>query len=62
MPYLGDLSSNFEKLSSYLKSTPSNLSHCKVWCKNKSSTFGTKFGFKFEYNIVIFEISGLEFV
>ena len=27
---------NLEKLLSYLKLAPSNLSYCKVWCKNKS--------------------------
>ena len=34
MPYLG---SNFGKLLSYMKSTPSNLSHCIVRCRNKKS-------------------------
>ena len=35
MPYLGVLGKNFEKLLSYLKLAPSDLSCCKVWCKNK---------------------------
>ena len=32
----------FEKLLSYLKSTSSNLSKCKVLCKNKNSKSWTK--------------------
>ena len=36
MPYLGILSCKFEKLLIYLKSAPSNLSKCKVLCKNKN--------------------------
>ena len=36
LPYLGILTSRFEKLLLYLKSTPSNLSKCKVWCKNRN--------------------------
>ena len=35
--YLGIfLTSRFEKLLLYLKLTPSNLSKCNVWCKNKN--------------------------
>ena len=40
--YSGIFDSNFEKLLSYLKSAPSNLSYCKVWCKKKLLKFGTK--------------------
>ena len=36
MPYLSVLGSNFEKPWSHLKSGSSNLSCCKVWCKNKN--------------------------
>ena len=35
------LGSNFEKPLSYLKSTPSNLPYCKVWCKKTPLKFGT---------------------
>ena len=57
-----------KRISSYLKSTPSNLSNCKILVKTKMSKFGTKnalFGYfwlEFEKNIVIFEISSPEFV
>ena len=37
MHYLDILGFNFEKLLSYLKSVPSNLSNCKVSCKNKNA-------------------------
>ena len=33
---------NSKKSLSYLKSTHSNLSKCKVWCKTKIPKFGTK--------------------
>ena len=33
---------NSKKSLSYLKSTHSNLSKCKVWCKTKIHKFGTK--------------------
>ena len=65
MPNLGVLGSNFEKLFSYLKLAPSNLSYCKVWGKIKSINLGPKvpdlgtFGLEFENNI---EISVLESV
>ena len=36
LPYLGILTRRFEKLLLYLKLTPSNLSKCNVWCKNKN--------------------------
>ena len=36
MLYLGIFGCKFEKLLIYLKSAPSNLSKCKVSCKNKS--------------------------
>ena len=36
MPYLGNFEVQFEKLLSYLKSVPSNLPNCKVWCKYKN--------------------------
>ena len=56
MPYSGILGYNFEKIELYLKSVPSNLSYCKVWCKNKKSlNLGPKilylyiFGLEFEY-------------
>ena len=69
MPYSGILGYNFEKIELYLKSVPSNLSYCKVWCKTKKSlNLGPKilylyiFGLEFENNIVIFEISALKFV
>ena len=69
MPYLGALGSNFEKLLLYLKSAPSNLSHCLVWCRNKKFlNLGLKmldlciFGLGFENNYFIFEINALKFV
>ena len=69
MPYSGILGCNFEKTELYLKSVPSNLSYCKVWCKNKKTlNLGPKilylyiFGLEFENNILIFEISALKFV
>ena len=36
LPYLGILVCKFEKLLVYLKSTPSNISRCKVSCKNEN--------------------------
>ena len=57
-----------KKLLSYLKSAPSNLSICKISRKNKKSLIlGPKrpdlciFWLEFESNIVIFEISTLNF-
>ena len=69
MPYLGVLGSNFEKPLSSLKSAPSKLSYCNVWCK-KQNPFNLKpnipdlhtLGLKFENIIVIFEIGTVEFV
>ena len=58
-----------KKLLSYLKSAFSNLSDCKNFAKKqKCLNLGTKmcnsgiFGLEFLKNIVIFEISTLEFV
>ena len=46
MPYLDVLGSNFEKLMSYLKSAPSNLSHCKFDAKVRKKIKLPKFGTK----------------
>ena len=61
MSYLSVLGCDFEKPMSYLKSAPSNLSYCKVWCKKyKSLNLGRKmpylhiFGLEFVNIIVIF--------
>ena len=61
MSYLSVLGCEFEKPMSYLKSAPSNLPYCKVWCKNyKSLNLGRKmpylhiFGLEFVNIIVIF--------
>ena len=69
MSYLGVLDSNFEKPLSYLTWLPSNLFYSTVWCNNKKSlNLGPKIpylgnlGFEFENNIVIFEISALDFI
>ena len=67
MLYLDILRLEFEKAIVNLKSTLSNLSKCKVWCKIKIPKFGTKiaylgiFGQEVENNIAIFEISTLKF-
>ena len=37
MPYLGVLGSDFEKVLSYLKLAPSNLSKCKISSINKDA-------------------------
>ena len=37
IPYLGISEPEFWNAFSYLSSAPSNLSYCKVWCKNKNS-------------------------
>ena len=57
------------KTELYLKSVPSNLSYCKVWCKTKKHLnlwpkilYLYIFGLEFEKNILIFEISTLKFV
>ena len=35
MPYMSNFGLEFkEKLLSYLKSEPSDLSNCKLWCKS----------------------------
>ena len=70
MLYFGIFWLEFQKLLSYLKSTPSNLSNCKFREKTpqKCLNLGPKmcntefFGLEFEKNIVIFEITTLEFV
>ena len=68
MPYLGIFDWNSKKPLSYLKSTPSNLSDFKVWCKLKILFMGLKmpnlriFGLEFENTIVMFQISVREFV
>ena len=55
-------------LKSYLKSAPSNLSNCKVWCEIKILKLESKnadlriFVLEYENANVIFEISVLEFV
>ena len=58
-----------KKLLSYLTSAPSTLSNCEIsQKKEKCLNLGPKmsylgiFGLKFEENIIIFEISTLEFV
>ena len=70
MLYFGIFWLEFQKLLSYLKSAPSNLSNCKFREKppQKCLNLGPKmcntefFGLEFEKNIVIFEITTLEFV
>ena len=70
MLYFGIFWLEFQKLLSYLKSAPSNLSNCKFREKKpqKCLNLGPKmcntefFGLEFEKNIVIFEITTLEFV
>ena len=38
MPHLGNFKLEFEKkLLSHLKSAPSNLFNCKLWCKTENS-------------------------
>ena len=66
MPYFGIFGLTFEK--TYLESAPSNLSNCKFCEKKKCLNLGPKmchlgiFLLEFIKNIVIFEISTLEFV
>ena len=68
MPHLHLLGSNFETPLPYLKSALSHLPYSKCWCKHKKSLnlepempVLRVFGLEFENNIVILEISVLEF-
>ena len=63
MLYLDILRLEFEKAIVNLKSTLSNLSKCKVWCKIKIPKIAYLgiFGQEVENNIAIFEVSTLKF-
>ena len=69
MPYLGVLGSTLEKLLSYVMSTVSILSNCKVLCKNKNSlNLASKipdlgiFRLEFDNTCLILEVGTLIFV
>ena len=54
MPYLVAIGSRFEKLLSYLRSAPLNLSCCKVWC-NLCIKFYVDIRFGFEGNALVMQ-------
>lgn len=70
MPYLGIFRLKLEKLLSYFKLTPLNLSKCKNSCKIRKSfkfkaskiPYLVNFGLLFSKTIVICEIRTLEFL
>ena len=69
MSYLSVLGSSSEKLWSYLKVAPSNLSYCKVWCKNKNAIIWNQkmpffgcFMQQLSKSNIIFEFNPLELV